>query len=77
MSLKFKRVLITPEIETALSNAVDAQTHPEAYKWIAYVRDELYGEWQSLPNGSHLKSAYAGDVWGWNDEDLVNTIEEM
>ena len=75
MSLKFKEVLITPEIETALSNAVDADKHPEAYKWIAYVRDELYAAWQELPDGSHLKAAYLDEVWTWNDEDLVNPNE--
>ena len=75
MSLKFKKVLITPEIETALSNAVDADKHPEAYKFIAYVRDELYSAWQELPEGSHLKAAYLDEVWTWNDSDLVNPNE--
>jgi len=75
MSLKFKKVIITPEIETALSNAVFADKDPEAYKWIAYVRDELYAEWQDLPEGSHLKAAYLDEVWTWNDEDLVNPNE--
>lgn len=71
MSLKFKQVLITPEDESHLSNAIDAGKHPEAYRWISYVRDELFREWQSMPDGSHLKDAYASEVWTWNDEDLT------
>ena len=70
MSLKFKNVLITPEDETNLSNAIDPVQHPEAYKWIAYVRDELWSEWKNLNDGSHLKEAYRDEVWSWNDEDL-------
>ena len=70
MSLKFKQVFITPEDESALTDAINADTHPAAYKWVAYVRDELFREWKGLPTGSHLKAAYENEVWMWNDEDL-------
>ena len=72
MNLKFKEVFITPEDEAFLSAAVNPKQHPEAYRWLSYVRDELYREWKSMPNGSHLKSAYQSEVWSWNDEDLSN-----
>jgi hypothetical protein len=77
--MKYNTVTITPEDLAALSNCVvrllrkknneDAQS---AYRWIAYVRGELYKNWEALPNGSHLKSAYSDEVWTWNDEDLYN-----
>ncbi len=71
MSLKYHRVCITPEDEAHLSAAIDPDKHPEAYRWLAYVRDELYSTWRELNNGSHLKEAYRSDVWCWNDEDIT------
>ena len=71
MSLKFKKVLITPEDERHLSDAIDSEEHPEAYRWLCYVRAELYDEWRKLSKGSHLKDAYSDDVWTWNDNDLL------
>ena len=71
MSLKYHRVLITPEDESHLSAAVDPAQHPEAYRWLAYVRSELYSTWNELQNGCHLKEAYRSETWSWNDEDLM------
>lgn len=79
--MKYINVTITPEEERALSNLItglkvkdidgdDNEDISLAYKWIAYVRGELYKNWTALPKGSHLKSAYAEEVWAWNDEDL-------
>lgn len=70
MSLKFKKVWITPEDEKNLSLAIDADEHPEAYKWVSYVRSEFWWEWKNLNDGDHLKEAYRDEVWTWNDEDL-------
>lgn len=70
MSLKYHRVFITPEDEVHLSAAIDPIKHPQAYKWLAYVRSELYSTWRELNNGCHLKEAYRDDVYAWNDEDL-------
>ena len=75
--MKYITVTITPEEEVALSNvvfpALKVEKTPDtelAAKWLAYVREQLYQQWQVLPLGSHLKAAYEDDVWSWNDEDL-------
>ena len=74
----FTQVLITPEAVAALSNVIlaavskDASPDAEAaYKWLAYVRESLYNNWQALPDGSHLKDAYRDEVWSWSDLDLA------
>ena len=75
--MKYNTVLITPEELDALHNVTfDAMAgeHPDAdlaYKWLAYVKGIVYSNWQDLPAGSHLKSAYADDVWSLDDSDLV------
>lgn len=71
MNFKFTPVLISPEDERALSNAVDPKKHPQAYKWLCYVRTQMWNHWKHMPNGDHLKEAYRNDVWAWNDEDLA------
>ena len=73
MTLQFKQVIITPEVVDEIYNILppseDATT---LMKWLSYVKDELYKEWNNLPEGSHLKAAYADDVWSWNDEDICS-----
>ena len=40
--------------------------------WVAAQHEALYEEWAKLPEGSHLKEAYANEVWTWSDRDLEN-----
>ena len=83
--MKYVKVLISPEEEAALSECiseyqstlVDPDPHTArsadlAYKWVCYVREVLTGEWNRLPEGSHLKDAYVDDVWTWNDSDFID-----
>ena len=39
--------------------------------WLAAQSEKLYKEWEALPEGSHLKEAYAEQVWTWSDRDLA------
>jgi hypothetical protein len=48
----------------------------DAWRWLASVRELLYAEWEALPDGSHLKAAYADEVWTWSDRDLASIPEE-
>ena len=43
--------------------------------WVAAQHEALYEEWAKLPEGSHLKEAYADQVWTWSDRDLASTPE--
>ena len=43
--------------------------------WLAAQSEKLYKEWDALPEGSHLKEAYAEQVWTWSDRDLAATPE--
>ena len=78
--MKYNQVIITPEDLDALSNVVlgalesESSDADRAYKWVAYVRSVVYTNWLSLPDGNHLKSAYADDVWSWDDSDLSNAL---
>lgn len=47
---------------------IEAKT---AARWLANVKEGLYSEWAALPEGSHLKEAYADEVWTWSDRDLA------
>lgn len=42
-----------------------------AQRWLASVKETLWASWAELPNGSHLKEAYADEVWTWSDRDLA------
>ena len=42
-----------------------------ANRWLAAQSELLYNEWESLPEGSHLKAAYSDRVWTWSDRDLT------
>ena len=42
-----------------------------ALLWLNAQSERFYQEWAALPNGSHLKSAYADQVWTWSDRDLA------
>ena len=39
--------------------------------WLAAVAEKMFAEWDALPEGSHLKEAYAELVWTWSDRDLA------
>ena len=41
-----------------------------AWLWLAAQSEKLYEEWEKLPPGSHLKTAYEDEVWTWSDRDL-------
>tara|TARA_B100001057_G_scaffold11981_1_gene11340 strand:+ start:143 stop:499 length:357 start_codon:yes stop_codon:yes gene_type:complete len=43
--------------------------------WLAAVAEKLYDEWEALPAGSHLKEAYADQVWNWSDRDMAGPSE--
>jgi hypothetical protein len=48
----------------------------DGQRWLASVCERLYGEWEALPDGSHLKAAYANEVWAWSDRDLAAIAKE-
>lgn len=64
-----KREELTPE-ETALMEAGN-----NVNAWVAAQHDALYEAWAALPQGSHLKQAYADQVWTWSDRDLAEEPE--
>ena len=45
-----------------------------ALLWLNAQSEKLYQEWVALPAGSHLKEAYADQVWTWSDRDLVAAV---
>ena len=63
----------TLEDRTELSHADHylLQSCETALLWLAQVSEELYEEWEALPEGSHLREAYADQVWTWSDRDLA------
>jgi len=80
MSLQYCPTLISPSDVGALHNLIaraeDGADKEAAYRWLCYARSELFAAWQALPDGHHLKEAYANEVWQWNDEDLASIPEE-
>ena len=60
-----KRQPLTPEEQSLLDAANSAGA------WVAAQHEALYEEWVKLPEGSHLKEAYATEVWTWSDRDLA------
>ena len=48
----------------------------DGQRWLASVCERLYAEWEALPDGSHLKAAYADEVWAWSDRDLAAFARE-
>lgn len=39
--------------------------------WLNAQDEKFYEEWESLPEGSHLKAAYEDQVWTWSDRDMA------
>ena len=39
--------------------------------WLSAQSEKFFKEWEALPEGSHLKEAYADQVWTWSDRDLA------
>ena len=60
-----KREALSPEEQRAYEEAETAAL------WLAAQAERLYEEWLALPPGSHLKQAYADQVWTWSDRDLA------
>lgn len=80
MSLHYHRTLITPFEVRALHNLIArAEEGPDkeiAYRWLCQARSGLFAEWQALPDGHHLKDAYRGEAWQWDDRDLASIPED-
>ena len=80
MSLQYHQTLITPFEVAALHNLIakadEGQDRDTAYRWLCHARSGLFAEWQALPDGHHLKHAYADQVWTWDDQDLDSIPEE-
>lgn len=81
MSLQYHQTLVTPFEVAALHNLIAcAEAGPDkdvAYRWLCHARSGLYEEWRALPNGHHLKEAYAEQVWQWDDQDLASIPEDQ
>ena len=60
-----QREALSPEEQRAYEEAETAAL------WLAAQAERFYEEWASLPSGSHLKEAYADQVWTWSDRDLA------
>ena len=75
-AVKYLNVTITPETATALHNVLskvdrNSTEYSELNTWLAYVNQSLYKAWLELPDGDHLKAAYADQVWTWDDQDIA------
>lgn len=75
MSLHYHHTMVTPFEVAALHNLIaQAEEGPDrdtAYRWLCHARSGLYAQWRALPDGDHLKAAYADQVWQWDDQDLA------
>ena len=56
--------------ELSSSEAYLLDCYERGRKWAAAQSELLYEEWAKLPPGSHLKEAYAEDIWMHSDRDL-------
>ena len=77
MNLKYHNVTVTPELVNALHKVlsevdVNTREYEELNSWVGYVKQSLYETWVELPDGDHLKAAYALSVWAWDDQDLAS-----
>lgn len=75
MTVHYHQTLITPAEAGALhrlvAQASEGRDRELIYRWLCHVRSGLFAEWQTLPDGHHLKEAYREDVWQWDDQDLT------
>ena len=72
MEMQAKRhEAIASRTELSSSEHYRYQCAVTASKWAAAQSELLYQAWAALPEGSHLKSAYAEDIWAHSDRDLM------
>jgi hypothetical protein len=74
MSLHYYQTVITPYevgcLHDLITNSEPDPDQEAAYRWLCQLRSGLFDEWQSLPDGNHLKEAYRDEAWKWDDRDL-------
>ena len=73
--MKYFPVTITPELLADIHNVLSftdrtSREYREISTWLGYANQQLYKAWSALPEGDPLKTAYADQVWTWDDQDL-------